>query len=137
MIFSIAMSSRFLVDLMNDRVGLPQLTTLNAEYRADHLPVTGLIMIGSFMAFFVSLASRTISIVRPPVDYNIRTHSTYEYINRKSNICVTTYPSCCQGEHFTKLRWLISLIKPVNPFRTRNSIEVDSERLHNKRIVKG
>jgi hypothetical protein len=57
MIFSIAASSAFLVDLMNEQVGLPQLTSLNAEYHAECLPVTGLIMTGSFMAFFASLAS--------------------------------------------------------------------------------
>jgi len=57
MIFSIPSLSTFLVDLMNDQVGLPQVTLLNAEYRANCLPVMGLIMVGSFMAFFAFFAS--------------------------------------------------------------------------------
>jgi hypothetical protein len=55
MIPSTTESSMFLVDLMNDRVGFPQLTSLNAECRADSLPVAGLIIAGSLMALFASL----------------------------------------------------------------------------------
>jgi len=89
---------------------------LNAKYHADCLPIAGLIMIGRFMAFFVSLASQMILIVRPPEDHNIKAHSSYEYISKEFDIQVTTYPSSCQAECFERLQYLISFIEPINPF---------------------
>ena len=106
---------------------MPQLTMLNAVYHADCLPVTGLIVTGSFMAFFMFLASQMSSIERLSEDHNMRAHSSCKFISNRSNICITTYHSHRHAEHPTRLWRLISFIKPINPLRTRHGIEVDSK----------
>src|SRR5882724_2228273 len=71
MISSITVSLILVANLRYDWVLFPQLTSLNVKHR-DCIPVTGLIMVGNFMAFFEFCGSKTLSFVKTPEDHSRR-----------------------------------------------------------------
>src|SRR5882724_12341360 len=76
MISSIAVLFILVADLRYDRVCFPQLTSLNVKC-SDCIPMTGLIMVGNFTAFFGFCTSKTLSFVKTPEEHSRRACSTY------------------------------------------------------------